>query len=99
MALHTVLAVQSPCDDRECQNGGWCRAEGSTAACVCPAGYTGAACETGECALAGSGEGWGGRGREWGMGGQGAGWVEACVEPSPDLCHLQTWTSAALTLA
>ena len=69
MALHTVLAAQSPCDDRECQNGGWCRAEGSTAACVCPAGYTGVACETGECALAGSGEGWSGVGQGVGYGG------------------------------
>lgn len=98
MALHTVLAAQSPCDDRECQNGGWCRAEGSTAACVCPAGYTGAACETGECALSRQ-RGGAGAGRGVGYGGLGAGWAEAGVEPSPHLCHLQTWTSAAPTLA
>jgi len=68
--VHTALTAESPCDDRECQNGGWCRAEGGAAACVCPAGYTGAACETGERAL-----GWwlwGGAGCQWGkvLGGQ-----------------------------
>lgn len=52
MAFHPfVLVAQSPCDATECENGGWCQAEGGSAACVCAAGYTGAACETGECAL------------------------------------------------
>lgn len=72
-------------------------------ACVCPTGYTGAACETGERAL---GQRWGEAG--WGDAGgwvgrvpvgQGAGWSEAGVEPSAHLCHPQTWMSAALTPA
>lgn len=53
--------AQLPCDAKECENGGWCQAEGGTAVCVCPAGYTGAACETGEWARgggAGRSQGW-----------------------------------------
>ena len=68
--MHTTLTAESPCDDRECQNGGWCRAEGDTAVCVCPAGYTGVACETGERALGRRGVRW--VGCQWGrvLGGQ-----------------------------
>uniref|UniRef100_A0A8C6S0V9 Sushi, nidogen and EGF-like domains 1 n=1 Tax=Nannospalax galili TaxID=1026970 RepID=A0A8C6S0V9_NANGA len=40
--------VQSPCDNKVCQNGGQCQEESSSAACVCQAGYTGATCETGK---------------------------------------------------
>ncbi|EPY83350.1 sushi, nidogen and EGF-like domains 1 [Camelus ferus] len=38
--------AQSPCDTKECENGGWCQVDGGSAVCVCQAGYTGEACET-----------------------------------------------------
>lgn len=87
MAFHPFVPVaQSPCDAKECENGGWCQAEGGSAVCVCAAGYTGAACETGECAL-----GW-----EQGRRAPGA---QGLAEPSTHPCRPQMWTSAALTPA
>jgi hypothetical protein len=35
-----------PCQSQPCQNGGSCRFDGSVALCECPAGFSGALCET-----------------------------------------------------
>uniref|UniRef100_A0A8C3HLB6 Sushi, nidogen and EGF like domains 1 n=1 Tax=Chrysemys picta bellii TaxID=8478 RepID=A0A8C3HLB6_CHRPI len=37
--------VESPCEMKECQNGGQCQVANKTAVCVCQAGYTGDSCE------------------------------------------------------
>uniref|UniRef100_A0A452GL73 Uncharacterized protein n=1 Tax=Gopherus agassizii TaxID=38772 RepID=A0A452GL73_9SAUR len=37
--------VESPCEMKECQNGGQCQVANKTAVCVCQTGYTGDSCE------------------------------------------------------
>ena len=42
-----MFAAYSPCNDYHCNNGGTCQVDdgGHGAMCLCPAGYTGYACE------------------------------------------------------
>lgn len=54
----SALVAPSPCDTKECVNGGRCQVVSGSAVCECPVGYTGHACETGEWpALREGGEG------------------------------------------
>lgn len=52
----SVLTALSPCDAKACENGGRCQAEQGLAVCLCQAGYTGEACETGEGPAPGGGK-------------------------------------------
>ena len=42
------MTEESPCETKECQNGGECQARNQTAVCLCQPGYTGEVCEIGK---------------------------------------------------